>query len=125
MGHVNNANHLTYFELARMAYFNEVIKEKLEWSKEGIILARIEVDYKSPVYLGDDLWVYVRISGFGRTSFSMEYKVVRSLEGAEVLAAEGKSVQVCFNYTSNKPVPVPESWKQKVIAFEPGPVQLP
>ena len=27
MGHVNNANHLTYFELARVHYFDEIIKQ--------------------------------------------------------------------------------------------------
>jgi acyl-CoA thioester hydrolase len=120
MGHVNNANHLTYFELARVAYFNEVIAEKIEWNKEGIILARIEVDYKSPVLLEDEVWVHIRLSKIGRTSFDMEYKIVRINGNVEVIAAEGKSVQVCFNYELNKPIPVPESWKVKALNFEPA-----
>jgi len=119
MGHVNNANHLTYFELARMAYFNEVITEKIEWKKEGIILAHIEVDYKSPILLEDELWVHTRLSKMGNSSFEMEYKIVRINGGVAVLAAEGKSVQVCFNYELNRPISVPESWRQKAMAFEP------
>ena len=42
LGHVNNANHITYLELARVNYLNDVFKQLIDWSKEGIILARIE-----------------------------------------------------------------------------------
>ncbi len=120
MGHVNNANHLSYFELARMAYFKEVIQEKIDWTREGIILARIEVDYKSPVLLEDELWVYTRMSRIGNSSFDMEYKVVRINGELTLLAAEGKSVQVCFNYEKNCTLPVPAAWREKVKGFEPA-----
>ena len=40
LGHVNNANHFTYFEVARVRYFDEVVKEAVEWSRQGIILAK-------------------------------------------------------------------------------------
>ena len=35
-GHVNNAIYLTYFEMARSAYWNEIIE--WDWSSVGIIL---------------------------------------------------------------------------------------
>lgn len=120
MGHVNNANHLTYFELARMDYFKGVIDEKIEWNRRGIILAHIEVDYKSPILLEDEVWVYTRVSKIGNTSFEMEYSIERTNSGVALIAAEGKSVQVCYDYEKNRPVPVPESWKRKVRSFEPA-----
>jgi acyl-CoA thioester hydrolase len=118
MGHVNNANHLTYFELARVSYFHEVVKEEIDWHRQGIILARMEIDYKSPILLDDEVWVYVRVSGFGRTSFSMEYIVVSNRSEGTVVAASGKSVQVCFDYSRNLPIEVPASWKSRVEGFE-------
>lgn len=118
MGHVNNANHLTYFELARMAYFNEVINEKIEWNKEGIILAHIEIDYKDPILLEDEVWVYTRLSRVGKSSFDMDYKIVRSGAAGTSLAAEGKSVQVCYNYDLGKAIPVPDAWREKAQRFE-------
>ena len=45
MGHVNNANFITYFELARLTYF-EALSEvgvKIDWVTEGVILAKIIV----------------------------------------------------------------------------------
>lgn len=118
MGHVNNANHLTYFELARVAYFNDVVKEQVDWHRQGIILARMEIDYKSPLLLHDEVWVHVRVSGLGRTSFTMEYLIVAHREHGPVLAATGKSVQVCFDYSRNLTVEVPALWRSRAEAFE-------
>ena len=118
MGHVNNANHFTYFELARVHYFNEIINEPIEWNKQGIILARMEIDYKTPILMNDDVWVHSRVSRLGTKSFEVAYAIVKIVDDAEVTVATGKSVQVCFDYEQNKTIPVPETWKQKVIAFE-------
>lgn len=118
MGHVNNANHFTYFELARVHYFNEIISEPINWSKQGIILARMEIDYKMPILLNDDIWVYSRVSRLGTKSFEVEYAIIKIESEKEIVMAVGKSVQVCFDYEKNATIAVPDSWKQKVIAYE-------
>ena len=119
MGHVNNANHFTYFELARVHYFNEVVNETINWSKQGIILAHMEIDYRTPILLTDEVWVYSGVIRFGAKSFELGYQIVRIIKGEEVIAAEGKSVQVCFDYETNQTISVPELWKEKVEAYEP------
>ena len=60
LGHVNNANHLTYFELARMKYFEDVIGDQIDWKKQGVILARIEINYKLPILLEDKISVFTK-----------------------------------------------------------------
>lgn len=81
MGHVNNANHITYFELARMAYFAEVVEGSIDWVRQGIILAHTEIDYKSPILLEDEVWVHSRVSRLGRSSFEVEYVITRTAGG--------------------------------------------
>ncbi len=41
LGHVNNSNHITYFEIARLDYFHELTQDelKIDWKNQGIILA--------------------------------------------------------------------------------------
>ncbi|MFN4071655.1 MAG: acyl-CoA thioesterase, partial [Thermus caldifontis] len=47
LGHVNNAVYLTYFEVARAAYFQRL---KEDWLEKGhFILARAEVDFLRPI----------------------------------------------------------------------------
>jgi acyl-CoA thioester hydrolase len=118
MGHVNNANHFAYFELARMQYFNEVVSESINWEEEGIILAHMEIDYKKPILLHDHVLVYARVSKLGTKSFDFEYCIVVENDNAIDIVATGKSVQVCFNYLSNQTIPVPELWRAKVVAYE-------
>lgn len=118
LGHVNNANHLTYFELSRVHYLADVIKTPIDWSKEGIILARIEVDYKSPILLEDEVWVYSRVSRLGSSSYDMVYVIVRIAKGVSYVAAIGKSVQVCFDYETSKPMKMPDVWRTDIENFE-------
>ena len=118
LGHVNNANHITYFELARVDYFNTLMGRgtKIDWDSESLILARIEMDYKQPILLEDHISVYTWVSRLGSKSFDMSCAIVKAAEGgAEIEVAKGLAVIVCFNYKLNQTIPIPESWKEKMI----------
>lgn len=47
MGHVNNAVYLTYLEVARFAYWQDVADGR-NAADAGVIMARAEIDYKAP-----------------------------------------------------------------------------
>ena len=115
LGHVNNANHLSFFELARINYFNDMIGADIDWENEGMILARVTVDYKQPVLLQDKIVVYTGLVKTGTTSFELEYKLVREeKDGSETIMSVGTSVIVCYNYKEKKPVNIPGQWMEKM-----------
>jgi acyl-CoA thioester hydrolase len=114
MGHVNNAVYLTYLELARFAYWKAAEIERLA-GEVSYIIARVEIDFRSPAVTGEVLDVGIRVTGFGRTSFSMAYEI-RDEEGQ--LIATAKSVQVAYDYAAGKTVPLPDEIKQRVAEFE-------
>lgn len=119
MGHVNNANYLTYIELARVKYFEEVVRLDKKWSPEvGIILARIEIDFKAPVFLHDSIFVYTRCSRIGTKSITLDWAVVRQKENSEEVVAQGIAVLVCYDYRSEKTIPVPEEHRRAIEQFE-------
>ena len=116
LGHVNNANHITYFELARVEYFNALMGDvKIDWESESLILAKMEMEYKQPILLDDKLFVYTWVSRIGSKSFDMSCTIVREINGVEVEAAKGLAVIVCFNYKTNQTILVPEDWKKKMM----------
>ncbi|HRG38052.1 MAG TPA: thioesterase family protein [Bacteroidia bacterium] len=118
LGHVNNANHITYFELARVDYFNTLMGRgtKIDWDNESLILARMEMDYKQPIFLEDKISVYTWVSRMGSKSFDMSCSIVKEIEGgAETEVAKGLAVIVCFNYKLNQTIPIPEGWKEKML----------
>jgi len=114
LGHVNNANFLSYFEAARVIYFDTVMGDIIDWKAKGIILARTEIDYRIPLFLKDKPVVHVRCSRIGTKSFVMSYVIS---EGDRVFA-EGNTVMVCFDFVQNVPFAMPDEWKQKLAAFE-------
>lgn len=118
MGHVNNANYITYFELARLTYFDALseVGIKIDWVNEGVILAKIEMEYKQPILLEDKVFVYTWVSRMGSKSFDMACSIVRVVDGVEVEAAKGLAVIVCFNYKTNQTIAIPQLWKDKMLA---------
>jgi acyl-CoA thioester hydrolase len=118
LGHVNHANHITYFELARMDYFeafagNEI---KIDWENEGVILAKVEMEYKQPILLEDKVYAYTWVSRLGSKSFDMACSIVRIKNDIETEVAKGFATLVCFNYKTNESINVPEKWKVKMMA---------
>jgi acyl-CoA thioester hydrolase len=110
MGHVNNAVYLSYFELARMKFFRDVVGSNWNWKKHGIILARNEVDYQKPIFLTDKIKIGVGTESIGNKSFTLVYDVQKEVEGSWVSCAKGKSVSVCFDHELKTTVAVPEAW---------------
>ena len=121
LNHVNNANHVTYFELARVKYFDDVVAEEVDWSEKGIILAKVSVDYKAPVYFKDKLFVYTKCTRLGNKSFDLEYLLCKDENGKETELASGNSVQVCYDYKKEQSIPIPDEWRKKVEEFEASP----
>jgi len=119
MGHVNNANHLTYIELARLKYFEEVVRTDSRWShQQGIILAHISIDYKAPIFLHDSIAVYTRCSKLGKKSIELSWAIVRDNKGVEEVVAQGISVLVCYDYDREATIEVPAEQRKKIEQFE-------
>lgn len=109
MGHTNNAVYLTYLEQARFAHWRSLWgfgNSQTPPDIPGVILARVEADYKRPSRYGDALEIRLSVAGIGRSSFRYEYEIVDA-EGRTVLTAT--TVQVMYDYATEKPVPIPES----------------
>ena len=109
MGHTNNAVYLTYLEQTSFAHWRSLWgfgSPQLPPEMPGVILARVECDYRRPSRYGDVLEVRLRVAEIGRSSFRYEYEIVDE-QGRTVLTA--KTVQVMYDYTKETPVPIPDT----------------
>jgi len=106
MGHVNNAIFLTYMESARLAFMSCLGAG--DNPQKSLILARVEVDFRSPIAFGEHVEVGVRTSRVGTKSFELEHEV----RADDRLAAEGKSVLVSYDYERGASVEIPAEWRE-------------
>ncbi|SMC90143.1 acyl-CoA thioesterase [Pedobacter africanus] len=116
MGHVNNAVYFTYMEIARAKYWNHAIQ--WDWKKTGVVIAQATLDYILPVFIEDKISMYVRTSRIGKSSFDLEYLLVKLVNGQEQVCNKGKTTCVAFDYASRSPFPIPKEEKERMISFE-------
>ncbi len=111
MNHVNNAVYLSYFEQARIHYFEELIGKEWNWVDDGILVARHEIDYKMPIELKDDVTIETWCESIGNSSVVMAYEVFKS---GNILCTSGKTVLVCFSHRTMSKKEVPLEWREKM-----------
>lgn len=100
-GHVNNAVYSTYLEQARLHVLGAL---------ESVILARVEIDFREEIRLGDEVEVHSRCSRIGRKSFDLEHEI--RVDGR--VAAEAKSVLVGFDYETRRSAPLTDELKERL-----------
>jgi acyl-CoA thioester hydrolase len=117
--HVNNAAYLAYLEEARIAYAKEVMGWDGQWNTLDMIVAKITVEYKTPLFLGDRLYLYTRCSRIGNKSFELEYIFARvEADGSLTPAATAHSVMVAYDVRKQLSTPVNNAIRESVSRFE-------
>jgi acyl-CoA thioester hydrolase len=99
LGHLNNTAYATYAELARVHFFRA-----LDIVTGNLILAHLALDFKRQVHFGSSVQVETGVETIGRSSVTMQQRILADGE----LAATVRSVVVYFDYSTNRPIPVPE-----------------
>ncbi|MBW7917372.1 MAG: acyl-CoA thioesterase [Trueperaceae bacterium] len=99
LGHINNATYATYAELGRV----ELVRD-LGLPPGGFILARLALDYRRQVRLGQAVSVETWVERVGNSSVTMRQEILADGE----VAVEVEAVAVWFDYAKNVPVRVPD-----------------
>ena len=102
MGHVNNAVYSTYLEESRIGVLGDLI---------AFILARVEIDFRSELRMGEEVEVRTRCSRIGTKSFDLEHVI--SASGGRIVA-EAKSVLVSYDYDIGESVSVPDELRARL-----------
>ena len=115
LGHVNNSVYLSYLEMARWKYWTGLTGART-WKDVNFILARAEIDYRSPSTVGEELQVWLRISKLARSSFVFDYRIKDKATGR--LVAEARTTQAFYDYQRNKVIRIDEGLRRKIVDFE-------
>lgn len=119
LNHVNNSCYLSYFELGRVSYFNQVLNTAINWNKNGFILARTEIDHLEPIVLTDEVTCYTRVSKIGNKSLTIENSITKkSADGKPIKCAVGLGILVAMDYVNNLSMEIPVTWRDLILRFE-------
>ena len=111
LNHVSNATFLDYIMEARVRLYLDIDPDVLRAGNQ--VVARQEINYRAPIeYSVEPLVLRTWVSHIGTSSFTIECQIWD--EG--VLAADAKSVVVCFDIESKKSTPIPEEFRAGLMS---------
>lgn len=113
---MHHARYLTFMPEARFHYARALglWTNMDDFNAVGQIVAEASCTYRRRVKLGQTVTVAVRTAPLGNKSLEMAYEL--SVDGAVV--ATGRTVQVAYDYGSQRSIPVPAAWRELIAAFE-------
>ena len=97
--HVNNATFASYLEMARTLVWHQRFGGR-EAMDVPFFVVRLEIDFKRPVDLYDEVRVCLRVGEIRGASFTFEYVV----EANGAVAAEAVTTLACVDNTTGRPV---------------------
>ena len=116
MGHVNNAVHQNYFDIARISYFRTVLSQDIDWHSFSVVIASIHIDFYRPVLLQESASVRSRIEQIGDKSLTMIQELFNPLTGE--VKSFNRAILVGYSVKQETTSGIPENWKSDMIRFE-------
>lgn len=111
LGHINNNVLSVWFDEARRPIY-EIFTPGLKLENWCLIMARSEIDVVGQIFLGADVSIETKIEHLGTSSII--FAQTASQKGA--LVAKSKAAWVHFDFTAQKPAPIPDSLKERLMA---------
>lgn len=111
--HLGNDAVLSLVHEARMRFFRKHGWSELDIDGVGIIMADAAIMFKSEAFYGDELIIDVAVSEMSDIGCEILYRLTNKQTGKEI--ARIKTGIVFFNYTSRKPVRMPEAFRKAFV----------
>ena len=115
LSHLNHTTFLRYFEDARIGYMMHHGLPAPGPDSTGCVLARLEADYKQPIFFDERLIITARTVKIGNTSISLEYSAWSADKG---LACQSASLLVLVVTTTGEKERVPDAMRASIATFE-------
>ena len=118
-GIVYNSRYLEYLDVALTEYFRALglpYREMVEQRGFDPSLIKATLEFTRAARFDEVLHVRARVVAIGRTSFTMDFEIVREEDGEQVTSAQ--IIYVNFDKTTQGSRPVPDAIRRRIEAFE-------
>jgi acyl-CoA thioester hydrolase len=102
-GHVGNDTILTLIHEARMQFLKNSGYTEMNMEGIGMIMIDAGIEFRSELFYGDQLKIFVTATEFSRAGFNIYYRLMKN----ETIVAIAKTGMVCYDYEKKKVVSVP------------------
>ena len=107
-GHVGNDTFLSLIHEARQQFLKHHGYTELKFAGTSLIMADAAIEFKKELLYGDAVKVWVSATGFDKIGFDLHYLLEVEKDGKITLAGKAKTGMMCYDYSVNKRITVPE-----------------
>lgn len=111
-GHINNGVYHSYFDLGRVDFFKEILREKTNTT----LIVQVNTTYVKSVMLTDTICIKNAVIRWGNSSFDMLQAIFRKDSDAEELV--NYCVTTFVHIENGRPSSIPQGWKTAVERVE-------
>lgn len=116
LGHINNAVYLNFYDLGKTSYFQTICGETMLPSDIDVVVAHLDVDFLSPIFLTDTVEVQTMVEKIGTKSFTLLQRIVCS--DTNEVKCVCRTVMVGFDFKTNSSKPISDKWRTAIVRFE-------
>lgn len=117
-GHMNNTVNFTYFEQARIDYFNHLgilMPSTIDENVKGIpIVADLQCDYVKQVFFDDVIRVFTKVAKIGNSSMDIHYLAKNQ---KDEVCFTGRGTVVQMDPRTGKSVPISDEEKAHLASL--------
>lgn len=114
-GHVNNAVYFELYDMGKTQYFYDVVgPDALD--KIAIVVVKIEASFLAPIFYPDNIVIQTALIHLGNKSFVLRQQAINPKTGE--VKCESRTTMVVYDKVNKQSIPMPEDYRQKIIAFE-------
>ncbi len=117
-GHVNNVEYLSYFDTAVTVFELRHAGIDLLRGEFRCMMVETGCRFHRSVAFPDTLTIGLRVAHVGNSSFSYDLAVFREAE--DLASAEGRFVRVLVDHATQRPVSIPDSLRESLLAYATG-----
>ena len=116
LSHVNNSFYSQYYDVGRIHYFKKVMDQKLVWTDITVVIVHIEIDFISPIFQGDEIYVETKLYSFGNKSMKMHQQIID--KASKEIKSKCITILSGFDRKTNTSIKIPQEFKDKFLEFE-------
>lgn len=121
-GHVNHASTVTLLEEARIdLLFSEAARHRAAGMAEGIVVARLAVDYHSPLVAdGSTVRVEISVRDLRAASFTLDYTVYNGRRNSDAVVATAETLLVPYDVNLGRPRRLTDAERDFLAGYRAG-----
>ncbi len=120
LGHMNNGVYLTFMDLGKAHYFNDVMENRVDWHNINVAVVNINVNFYAPTYLDSHISVLTAVTRISKHSMTMEQRIVDTDTGE--VKCQAITIMAGYDAKTATSLPIDPAWRQAIEDWEQRPL---